>query len=55
MLKTLTENILLGMKMINFFDKGDLNFNKLINLFIFSIGTTRLIIQVLISRYSKMP
>ena len=31
----LTEHILLGKKMINFFDKGDLNFDKLINIFIF--------------------
>jgi hypothetical protein len=35
MLKRLTEHILLGKKMINFFDKGDLNFDKLINIFIF--------------------
>ena len=35
MLKRLNEHILLGKKMINFFDKGDLNFDKLINISIF--------------------
>ena len=51
--KKLTEHILLGKKMINIFDKGDLNFDKLINISILSTGTTKLINEVLISQCSS--
>ena len=51
--KKLTEHILLGKKMTNIFDKGDLNFDKLINISILSTGTTKLINEVLISQCSS--